>query len=145
MKRLHGKDTRVGARVTGLEKELAKALGLQPKAPRRKPLSEEAIRSIAVQGCLEYLAELTGYREGAKAREILAELEEIPVSRLGDSILFSMENLLIERHPRGNMIFRTLRSRAPERLGRGYAMYRMFQDPAMVVEDLFEDFIEYSL
>lgn len=132
-------------RLYGLEKELAKALDRRPPAPRRQPLSEEAIRSIAAQGCLEYLAELTDYREGAKAEQLLAELDQIPVGRLGESILFSMENLLIEHHPRGNTIFRTLRSRAPARLGRGYAMYRMYQDPAMVVEELFEDFIEYSL
>jgi hypothetical protein len=132
-------------RFGGVQKEMAKVLDLRPPAPRRKPLSEEAIRSTAVQGCLEYLAELTDYREGAEAEQLLAELEEIPVGRLGESILLSMENLLIERHPRGGMVFHTLRSRAPSRLGRGYAMYRIFQDPEMVVEELFEDFIEYTL
>jgi hypothetical protein len=131
-------------RLDGLEKELAKILDPRPPAPRRKPLSEEAIRSIAVQGCLEYLVDLTGSREGAQAQKLLAELEEIPVNRLGESILTSMENLLIEKHRRGGLIFHTLRSRAPERLGRGYAMYRMFQDPAMVVEELFDDYLDYQ-
>ena len=132
-------------RLYGVQKELVKVLDIRPPAPRRKPLSEEATRSIAVQGCLEYLVDLSESREGAQAKVLLAELAELPVNRLGESILFSMENLLIERHPRGNMIFHTLRSRAPERLGRGYAMYRLLQDPDMVVEELFEDFIEYYL
>jgi len=131
-------------RLYSLEKELAKILDPRPPRPRRQPLSPEAIRSIAVQGCLEYLADMTESREGAEAQRLLAELEALPVNRLGDSILTSMENLLINKHRRGGLIFQTLRQRAPERLGRGYAMYRLLQDPDLVVEELFWDYLDYQ-
>jgi hypothetical protein len=130
-------------RLRGLEKELAKFLDPKPRSPRRKPLTKPAIQAAAVEGCFEYLDALTQRRDAPAAQRLIEQLEEVPPHRLAEAILTSMENLLIERHPRGETIFRSLRSRAPDRLGRAYAMYRIFQDPSMVLEELFFDYLEY--
>ncbi|MCX2725972.1 hypothetical protein OO015_00425 [Thermomicrobium sp. 4228-Ro] len=131
------------ARLRSLELELAKLLDLKPRRPRRKPPTRSAVEAAAVQGIFEYLYDLTHRREAAAAQRLIEELEAIPEPRLAEAALDSMERMLIEKHPRGETIFRTLRSKAPERLGRGYAMYRIFQDPAMVVEELFYDYLDY--
>jgi ribosomal protein L29 len=125
--------------------ELERLLGeyLSVPEPPRKRLTKKDIAAMAAEGFLEYLVDRVDTNDAPDADKLLEEFRGMSDEKLAESILTSIEKLLVDHHPRGQRIFRFLRNRAPGRLGRAYAILRLFQDTRWVLEDLEEDYEYY--
>jgi hypothetical protein len=133
-------------RLTVLERELGKWLSLPPKQPRRRRLTKKEVAELAVDGYLERLYSLSERQgeERKRAKELLAESSSTPSEQLAQHILEWTEQLLVSRAgASGQRMFRWLRARAPEELGKAYALYRVFSREDWSWEDLAEEY-EYS-
>jgi hypothetical protein len=133
-------------RLAALQRELAKFFAVpepREKGYRRKRLSKKDIAAMALAGFFEYLGDRLDMQDTPAAEKLYEEVRNMPEDRLAEDMLSSLEKLLVENHPRGQRIFTFLRNRAPERLGRAYAILRLFQDTSWVLEDLEEDYDYY--
>ena len=128
-------------RLVELERLLGKYLSV-PEPPRKR-LSKKDIAAMVAEGFLEYLVDLVDTQETPDAGKLLEEFRGMSDEQLAEEALSTLEKLLVENHPRGQYIFRFLRNRAPERLGRAYAILRLFQDASWILEDLEEDYQYY--
>jgi hypothetical protein len=133
-------------RLVVLERELGKFLSVsKPRqdGPRRKRLSKKDIEAFALEGFLEYLVDQLDINGTPEAEKLLEEIRGMPESQLAEEILSSVQKILLDHHPKGQRIFTFLRNRVPERLGRAYAILRLFQDMNWILEDLEEDYHYY--
>jgi hypothetical protein len=130
-------------RLSVMERELAKWFSLPPRQPRRRRLTKREVAGFALDGYLEYLYGLTG-EERERAEKLLAEFCSTSEEETARSILEWAERLLTSSFgARGQRMFRWLRARAPEQLGRVYAIYRVFGNQQWALEELAEEY-EYS-
>lgn len=127
---------------------LADTLGTENRSRRRRnrpdTYNKQHAASVAIQALFEYLADTmnNGHPEEAKrAAQFYDELQGIDEDRILSSIQ-SLQNLLIEKQKRGQQIYSTLWRRAPHNLGIAYGKYLVTANPDIVVEDLFESYIE---
>ena len=131
------------SRLAGLERELAKWLSPMPPKPRRRRLTKKEVYAMVVQGCLDYLEEVAARQneEARIAQRVLEEVHALPERQLAESALFWAEQLLKANLQNGEKVFRTLRARAPEQVGRAYGLFRVFPaHEAWALEDLITEY-----
>jgi len=130
------------AHLPELERLLGSVLPVKPPKPRRRRLTKAEVAVMVVGGCLEYLEERAAVNcdEGQMAQRVLDELTSIPEQVLAQEALYWAECLLKANIPNGQKVFRYLRARAPEQVGRAYALYRVFRDEGWCLEDLLTEY-----
>jgi hypothetical protein len=130
-------------RLAGLERELAKWFSLEPPKPRRRRLTKAEVQAQVVQGCLDYLDEVAARQsdEARVAQRVLEEVTSIPEQLLAEAALFWAEQLLKANLQNGERVFRLLRARVPEQIGRAYGLFRVFPDhEGWALEDLVTEY-----
>jgi hypothetical protein len=129
-------------RLTILERELARWLSPKPPTPRRRRLTKAEVQAQVVQGCLDYLDEVAARQsdEARIAQLVLEEVQAMPEQLLAEAALNWAEQLLKANLVNGEKVFRMLRARVPEQVGRAYSLYRVFGNEGWCLEDLVTEY-----
>jgi hypothetical protein len=125
-----------------LERLLGSVLPVKTPKPRRRRLTKAEVKALVVQGCRDYLDEVAAGRadEARIAQHVLEEVCTVPEQLLAETALVWAEQLLASNIPRGERVFRFLRARAPEQVGRVYALYLVFRNEGWCLEDLLTEY-----
>jgi hypothetical protein len=129
-------------RLAEFERLLGSVLPVKLPKPRRRRLTKAEVEAMVADGCLEYLEEraVVNCKEGRIAQRVLDELTTIPEQALAREALYWAEQLLRSNLVNGERIFRFLRARAPEQIGRAYALYRVYRNEGWAIEDLVTEY-----
>jgi hypothetical protein len=125
-------------RLNEMERLLGEWLLPGTRKERRKPLKRRDILLMAAEGAYDYLYDRTGY-EASAAEAVINEMAALPDEEVGRLILEFAKEVLADCPA----VLRFIKNRAPYRLGRAYAIYRLHGHSTWAKEDLIEDYYYY--